>query len=86
MVWAISRTTGLPVGPAPWRPEPVGAIDSIATADELTLALLVWIYGVRGVGGRVRAALLALRSGVKAGALVLVVLSTLGLLGAGHTS
>jgi hypothetical protein len=40
-VWLASRTTGVPVGPDAWQPEPVGLLDSIATADELVLALLV---------------------------------------------
>lgn len=43
-LWIISRTSGLPVGPRPWTPEPVGAIDSIATGNELVLALLVFFY------------------------------------------
>ena len=40
-LWLASRTTGLPIGPTPWSPEPVGAIDTIASADEFLLALLV---------------------------------------------
>jgi hypothetical protein len=40
-VWVLSRTIGLPVGPTPWRPEAVAAIDAIATADEIVLAGLV---------------------------------------------
>ncbi|HYM57048.1 MAG TPA: hypothetical protein VES79_03715 [Solirubrobacteraceae bacterium] len=40
-IWIVSRTSGLPLGPDAWAPEPVGAIDSIASADEAVLALLV---------------------------------------------
>jgi hypothetical protein len=39
-LWIVSRTSGLPIGPAAWVPEPVGPIDSIATADEAVLALV----------------------------------------------
>src|SRR4051812_45740268 len=30
-VWAWSRTAGLPIGPDPWTPEPVGSADVAAT-------------------------------------------------------
>jgi hypothetical protein len=36
--WVVSRTTGLPLGPAPGEPEPVGTADSVATAFELLIA------------------------------------------------
>lgn len=39
-LWCLSRGTGLPVGTAPWRPEGVGLMDSLATADEVLLAHL----------------------------------------------
>jgi hypothetical protein len=39
-LWVLSRTSGIPIGPHPWTPEPVGALDSIASADEAVLALL----------------------------------------------
>jgi hypothetical protein len=80
-VWLISRTTGLPVGPEPWRPEAVGAVDAIATADELALALLVWLYGFSRLRGR---AARALGVGARVGGIALVILSSLALLAAGH--
>jgi hypothetical protein len=83
IVWALSRTTGLPVGPQPWHPEAVGAVDLIATADELTLALLVGLYGFTELRGGARR---ALGAGAKASGVVLVVLSSLALLAAGHAS
>lgn len=41
LIWLASRTVGLPIGPQPWRPEPVGVLDVVASADELVLALVV---------------------------------------------
>ena len=37
VVWALSRTTGLPVGPSPWTAEPVGRLDLAATLVELAI-------------------------------------------------
>jgi hypothetical protein len=49
-VWLASRTSGLPIGPEPWQPEPMGAADLIATANEVVLCLLVLVplWGHRG--------------------------------------
>lgn len=33
--WLISRTVGLPLGPQPWEPEAVGAVDVLVTLNEL---------------------------------------------------
>lgn len=41
VLWIVSRTIGVPLGANQWRPEPVGVIDSLATADEFVLAVLV---------------------------------------------
>ena len=35
IVWTLSRTSGLPLGPDPWTAEPVAAVDVAATAFEL---------------------------------------------------
>jgi hypothetical protein len=43
-LWGMSRTAGLPIGPDRWGPEPVGAVDSVASADEAMLALLALIH------------------------------------------
>src|ERR1700712_1833073 len=40
-LWLVSRTVGLPIGPSIWTPDPVGAIDTIASGDEIALALLM---------------------------------------------
>lgn len=36
-VWVASRTIGVPVGPHPWTPEPVGVADAVATLLELVI-------------------------------------------------
>jgi hypothetical protein len=39
VLYVVSRTTGVPIGPAPWRPEAFGTLDIAATGAELvTLA------------------------------------------------
>jgi hypothetical protein len=40
LVWIVSRTSGLPVGPEPWTPEPVGGLDLFASMFE---ALAVYL-------------------------------------------
>jgi hypothetical protein len=76
MLWAVSRTIGLPIGPEPWSPEPLGAIDSIASGDEAFLALLVILQLSAGSAG---ALLRRLRQVATAGGLGLVLLSSLAL-------
>jgi len=39
MVWLASRTTGLPLGPTPWRAEPIGAIDVVCTFIETIICV-----------------------------------------------
>ena len=43
VVWAISRTAGMPVGPKPWAAEPIGAADVLATVDQLAAVGLLAI-------------------------------------------
>jgi hypothetical protein len=38
-LWIASRTVGLPIGPQPWVPEPVGVIDVIAAVAESVVVL-----------------------------------------------
>jgi hypothetical protein len=37
VVWVISRTAGLPIGPEPWTPEAIGPLDAVATGLELAM-------------------------------------------------
>ena len=44
MIWALSRTVGLPVGPEPWTPESAGLWDVLSTACEiLIVSWLLWL-------------------------------------------
>ena len=49
-VWVASRTTGLPVGPHPGEPEPVGIKDLLATYDEVLVAIIVAVLLTRSAG------------------------------------
>jgi hypothetical protein len=40
LLWIMSRTSGVPVGPEPWTPEPVGGLDLFASMFE---ALAVYL-------------------------------------------
>lgn len=50
-LWLFSRTAGLPLGPHPWAPEPVGLADLLASAFE---AGVVWGALAVAVPGRPR--------------------------------
>ena len=54
--WALSRTSGLPLGPQPGTPEPIGALDIAASAFELGLVvaalLLIVARGPLAMPGR----------------------------------
>lgn len=36
-IWVASRTIGMPIGPEPWTPEPLGALDLLSTTLELLI-------------------------------------------------
>jgi FtsP/CotA-like multicopper oxidase with cupredoxin domain len=58
-IWLLSRTTGLPIAPTPWRPEQMAFPDLAATVLE-AVTCLVLVRRLRrpfGNGGRVRRAL-----------------------------
>ena len=38
VLWLITRTVGLPLGPEHWTPERIGVLDVAATVDELSIA------------------------------------------------
>jgi hypothetical protein len=74
LLWLVSRTVGLPIGPEAGEVEGVGLKDVLATADELALALVVALVlaGARGRAIAPAAWTLAAVSGIAA------------LLGGGH--
>ena len=74
LLWVLSRTSGVPIGPGAWTPEPVGLSDVLATADELVLALAVLVH-LRARGDRGPA--VALRAAIAAAGVSLVLLSSL---------
>jgi hypothetical protein len=81
-LWAFSRTTGLPIGPEPWTPESVGAIDVISTLDEILLAVVAaWLLiGLPRPGRPAR----VLRHLTLASGAFLILLSCLSLILNGH--
>ncbi|MDP9243242.1 MAG: hypothetical protein M3O84_08730, partial [Actinomycetota bacterium] len=82
LLWAVSRTVGLPLGPDTGTPEAVGAIDVLATIYEVALiagSLLV----LRGVPIRIRMHLAPFATGLGLGGLTL--LTFLGVT-AGHAA
>jgi hypothetical protein len=80
-LWCISRTAGVPIGPHPWSPEPVGAIDAVCSADEVVLAIVVFGRLAAGPRGPLRRIVTATAAG---SGLFLVLLSSLVLVSGGH--
>jgi hypothetical protein len=80
VVWVLSRTVGLPVGPDLGNPEAPGPLDVIATADELVIALMLLLELFPRLGALIlhRGRLLEI-SGV-----LLLVVSSLVLAGGAH--
>jgi hypothetical protein len=39
VLWTLTRTVGLPVGPQPWQPEAIGTLDLISTLLEVGVVL-----------------------------------------------
>ena len=81
LLWAVSRTTGLPVGPEAGTPEGVGMAD--AGASLLELVTLVLAAQLLAVPGRRRPLTRHLRAGAVAGVLAL---TTIGVGGSGLSS
>lgn len=48
LLWLASRTIGLPVGPEPWAPEPIGVADVVCVALEVVAVLVLTGLALRG--------------------------------------
>lgn len=53
-VWIWSRTAGLPIGPDPGQPEPVGPLDLTATGLEFVLGILLIVLLIPQLRGPVQ--------------------------------
>ena len=49
-VWLVSRTVGLPIGPAAGAPEPVGVLDVLSTAAEVVLLVATAVAPAAALG------------------------------------
>lgn len=83
VLWAISRTVGLPIGPDPWTPEAVGAADVLSKVDEVAAIVLLGIVLSAAESSRVALTRIHARL-VTALAGPLFLYSVLGALGAKH--
>jgi hypothetical protein len=81
VLWIVSRTSGLPIGPEPGQPESIGLLDSVASADEIALAVLVALQLLPRPNGRP-----ARHAGhlAWAASVFLILISSLALSGGGH--
>jgi len=79
-LWLVVRLRGLPIGEAPWTPEPFGFTDTVAAGFEVAIAVsvLLLLTRVRLPVRRVHGPALAIGS-------VLVVITGAALLNAGMT-
>jgi hypothetical protein len=76
VLWGVTRTVGLPIGPEVWTPEPVGRADVLCSVLELVAAaaIAIWIWLTRTDDRPVRAGRYLVLVG--AGALVVAFLTT----------
>jgi hypothetical protein len=85
-IWAMSRTTGIPLEPESWTPEPVGIADAVASALELALVIGCAVLLVPSARSPLPSSSVDLRRWLVPAASVLVVLTgpALFFTGTGH--
>ena len=81
-LWGVDRIWGLPLGPTPWQPDPVGFGDSVTSGLEVVLVVACIALLARGRGGPLRPALIV---ALTVSALVLTTLSLLSVIGVGSS-
>jgi len=85
VIWAASRTSGLPFGPTPWQAEPIGFADLVATSLEAAIVLGAISLIVRFEAFDSRRSKSAAAAWLVGGATVVVTaLSLLSAVGAAH--
>ncbi|HEV7526361.1 MAG TPA: hypothetical protein VGP92_15430 [Acidimicrobiia bacterium] len=47
VLWVVTRTVGLPIGPEPWHPETIGVIDLVCTALEVAVVVGAFVLLAR---------------------------------------
>jgi hypothetical protein len=81
-LWAVDRVWGLPLGPTPWKPDPVGFGDSATSAFEVLLVAACIALFIHGPSARLRrVSVLALTLAV----IAVTALSLLSVLGVGSS-
>jgi small-conductance mechanosensitive channel len=84
VLWLVTRTTGLPVGPQPWEAEPVGIADVMCGALELVVVVLL-VLSVRRSPVEESATTSWLQGGLVAiGALAVASVTIVGLAATGY--
>jgi len=76
VVWAVSRTVGVPIGPDAWTSEPVGFADALTSGFELLIIMLVVLVLVRPAVAGMAVDPGTARLGVIGASLAVVVVST----------
>jgi hypothetical protein len=77
-LWAVDRIWGLPLGPTPWKPDPFGFGDTVASGFEVLLVICCLEVLVRGRGRTLRRPTKAAITVAVAALTTLALLSVLG--------
>jgi len=81
-LWGVDRLWGLPLGPTPWQPDPIGVGDSVTSGFEVLLVVACIALLMRGRGHKLRPAPMLVLTGA---AFALTMLSLLSVIGVGSS-